>query len=43
MIGGWMILHEPVTIWLFIGAALISLGVYLSEKFGRMKLVEHDA
>jgi drug/metabolite transporter (DMT)-like permease len=43
MIGGWLILKEPITIWLFIGAALISLGVYLSERFGRMKLVEHDA
>ncbi len=43
MIGGWLILKESLTIWLFIGAILISLGVYVSEKFGRMKLVEHDA
>lgn len=43
MIGGWLILKESLTIWLSIGAILISLGVYVSEKFGRMKLVEHDA
>jgi drug/metabolite transporter (DMT)-like permease len=43
MIGGWLILKEELTIWLFIGAILISLGVYVSEKYGRLKLVEHDA
>ncbi len=42
MIGAWVLLSERLTIWLFIGAALISLGVYLSERFGRVKLAEHD-
>jgi len=42
MIGAWFLLIEPITIWLVIGAILISLGVYVSERFGRMKLAEHD-
>jgi hypothetical protein len=25
-----------------VGAVLISLGVYVSERFGRVKLAEHD-
>ena len=42
MIGAWFLLKEPITIWLVIGALLISMGVYVSERFGRMKLAEHD-
>lgn len=42
MIGAWILLREAITIWLLIGAALISGGVYVSEKFGRSKIVEHD-
>ncbi|PWB74781.1 hypothetical protein C3F09_03590 [candidate division GN15 bacterium] len=42
VIGAWVLLKEPITIWLLVGAALISLGVYVSERFGRMKLAEHD-
>jgi drug/metabolite transporter (DMT)-like permease len=42
MIGAWLLLKEPITIWLLIGAVLISLGVFVSERYGRLKLVEHD-
>jgi drug/metabolite transporter (DMT)-like permease len=37
-----ILLSEPVTLWLAIGAALISLGVYVAEKYGRLRLQEHD-
>ena len=43
MIGGWLILSESITRWLIIGAILISAGIYVSERYGRMQLVEHDA
>lgn len=43
MIGGGLILHESITIWLIVGAILISAGIYVSERYGRMQLVEHDA
>jgi drug/metabolite transporter (DMT)-like permease len=42
MIGAWILLGERITVWLIIGAILISLGLYVSEKFGRLKLREHD-
>jgi drug/metabolite transporter (DMT)-like permease len=42
MIGAWVLLGEVITIWLVIGAVLISLGVYVSEKFGKLRLREHD-
>ena len=42
MIGAWILLGERITVWLIIGAILISLGVYVSEKYGRLKLREHD-
>lgn len=42
MLGAMILIHEKMTVWLLIGAALISMGVYMSEKFGRMELVEHD-
>ena len=42
MIGAWIILGEPVTIWLIIGALFICLGVYISERFGKIKITEHD-
>jgi drug/metabolite transporter (DMT)-like permease len=32
MVFAWMLLDEPITIWLLIGAVLISLGVYVSER-----------
>jgi len=42
MIGAWILLGEPITVWLIIGAVLISIGVYVSEKFGKTKILEHD-
>ncbi len=42
MIGAWIILDESLTIWLILGAALIIAGVYVSEKFGKIKVEEHD-
>lgn len=42
MIGAWILIGEMITFWLIIGAVLISLGVYVSEKFGRMKMKEHN-
>lgn len=43
MIGAWVILSEQITIWLILGAILITIGVFVSEKFGKTKLTEHDA
>lgn len=40
--GAWIILGEGITIWLVIGAALISAGVYFAERTGRLTLKEHD-
>lgn len=42
MIGAWILLSEAITVWLVVGAVLISLGVYVSEKFGKTRLQEHD-
>jgi drug/metabolite transporter (DMT)-like permease len=42
MIGAWILLGEMITIWLVVGAVLISLGVYVSERSGKIKLAEHD-
>ena len=42
MIGAWILLGERITLWLILGAILISLGVYISEKRGRVRLREHD-
>lgn len=42
MIGAWILLGEAITIWLIIGAILISIGVYVSERRSKMKLQEHD-
>lgn len=35
VIGAWFILGEMITWWLVLGAVLISLGVYVSEKLGK--------
>jgi len=43
VLGAWILLGEPITLWLALGAALISLGVYVAEKYGRLLLQEHDA
>jgi drug/metabolite transporter (DMT)-like permease len=42
MIGAWVLLAESLTIWLILGAIMISIGVYVSEKFGKVRMVEHD-
>ncbi len=42
MIGAWILLSEVITVWLIIGAVLISIGVYVSERRGKMRLEEHD-
>ena len=42
MIGAWILLGESITVWLIIGAVLISLGVWVSEKKGKVRLQEHD-
>jgi len=38
VIGASILLHEPITLWLALGALLISLGVYVAEKYGRLRL-----
>lgn len=42
MIGAWIILDEAITWWILLGALFISLGVFVSEKFGKLKVREHD-
>ena len=42
MIGASIILSESITIWLIIGALLISAGVVIAEKYGKVKVAEHD-
>jgi drug/metabolite transporter (DMT)-like permease len=42
MLGAVFILEEKITFWTMLGAALIVAAVYVSEKFGRIKLSEHD-
>ncbi len=42
MIGAWVLIGEAITVWLLIGAVLISIGVYISERYGRVRLREHD-
>lgn len=41
-VAAWMILGEIITLWILAGGLLISAGVYLSEKFGKVTLAEHD-
>jgi drug/metabolite transporter (DMT)-like permease len=42
LIGAWILLKEAITIWLLIGALLISFGVFVSERYGKTKIMEHD-
>jgi len=37
MFAAWWLLSENITVWLIFGAVLISVGVYLSEKYARVK------
>jgi drug/metabolite transporter (DMT)-like permease len=42
VIAAWILLKESLTLWLALGALLITLGVYVAEKHGRLRLQEHD-
>jgi drug/metabolite transporter (DMT)-like permease len=42
MIGATVLLKEAITFWLVLGALFIVAAVYISEKFGRIKVNEHD-
>ncbi len=37
MVGAWLILSEQITIWLILGAVLITVGVFISENQGKKK------
>lgn len=39
MIGAWILIGEPITIWLLIGALFIGVGVYISERKSQTKSV----
>jgi len=43
MIAAWVLIDERVTLWLLLGAVLISVGVWVAEQYGRVTPVEHDA
>jgi drug/metabolite transporter (DMT)-like permease len=42
VVAAWILLKESLTLWLALGAAFITLGVYVAEKHGRLRLQEHD-
>ncbi len=42
MAGAAILIKEPITFWLILGALFIVSGVYVSEKFGKSKLEAHD-
>jgi drug/metabolite transporter (DMT)-like permease len=42
MIGAALLLQEAITFWLILGALFIIAAVYISEKFGKTKIAEHD-
>lgn len=42
VVAAWVILDESITYWLILGAILITIGVLVSEKFGKVKISEHD-
>ncbi len=42
VVGAWFLLGEKITIWLAVGAVLITAGVYVAEKYGKVVPVEHD-
>lgn len=43
VIGAWFLLGEEFTVWLAVGAVLITMGVYVAERYGKAVPVEHDA
>ena len=42
VVGAWALIGESITIWLVVGGVLISIGVYIAEKYGAVKVAEHD-
>jgi drug/metabolite transporter (DMT)-like permease len=42
VVGAAIIINEPITFWLALGALLITLGVWISERFGGARPAEHD-
>ncbi len=42
VLGAWFLLGEEITIWLAVGAVLITAGVYVAERYGKVMSVEHD-
>ncbi len=42
MVAAWLMINELITHWIILGAILITLGVYISERKGKVRLQEHD-
>lgn len=42
MVAAWLLINESITVWILAGAALITFGVYVSERKAKVKLQEHD-
>ena len=42
VVAAWVLIDETPTLWLGLGALLISAGVFVAERYGRMPLQEHD-
>jgi len=42
MAGAAILINEPITVWILLGAFFIVSGVYVSERFGKARLAEHD-
>jgi drug/metabolite transporter (DMT)-like permease len=42
MVAAWALINEAITLWIIVGAILITLGVYISERKGKVRLQEHD-
>ena len=42
MVAAWLLINESITVWILAGAALITFGVYISERKAKVKLTEHD-
>jgi len=43
VLAAWVLIDESPTIWLGLGAILITIGVYIAEKYGQLKPAEHNA
>ena len=38
-----ILIDERITVWLIVGAILVTAGVYIAERYGKAVAVEHDA